>query len=152
MYSLILRSSYFSAHQNRSILALSRHLPRPSMLNLMPYALSSSVNHGLQTSFPNPNLLSMTYRICSQRAGTSQCKWQCNIDNGKVRGIKALTKTLCLDQCYVSRILRLLHLTPPLIEKVIQGSIQEKLYISRVENKFSINGGTTKMQEFHVEA
>ena len=31
-YSFILMSSYFNAHQKRSIFALSKHRPRPSML------------------------------------------------------------------------------------------------------------------------
>ena len=49
-------------------------------------------------------------------------KWQRDIDEGKVRDIKELTEILSLDQSYVSRILRLSHLAPPLIERVINGT------------------------------
>jgi site-specific DNA recombinase len=78
-------------------------------------------------------------------------KWQRDIDEGKVRDIKELTEILSLDQSYVSRILRLAHLAPPLIERVINGTIPENLCISRVRNTIS-NIWDDQLQEFRVEA
>ena len=78
-------------------------------------------------------------------------KWQRDIDEGKVRDIKELTEILSLDQSYVSRILRLAHLAPPLIERVINGTIPENLCIRRVRNTIS-NIWDDQLQEFRVEA
>ena len=78
-------------------------------------------------------------------------KWQRDIDEGKVRDIKELTEILSLDQSYVSRILRLAHLAPPLIKRVINGTIPENLCISRVRNSIS-NNWDDQLQEFRVEA
>ena len=78
-------------------------------------------------------------------------KWQRDIDEGKVRDIKELTEILQLDHSYVSRVLRLAHLAPPLIERVINGTIPENLCISRVRNTIS-NNWDDQLQEFRIEA
>ena len=78
-------------------------------------------------------------------------KWQQDIDEGKVRDIKELTEILNLDQSYVSHLLRLAHLAPPLIERVINGTIPENLCISRVRNTIS-NNWDGQLRGFRVEA
>ena len=78
-------------------------------------------------------------------------KWQRDIDEGKVRDIKELTEILSLDQSYVSRILRLAHLAPPLIEKAINDRMPENLSVARLRKGMS-NNWDDQMQEFRVEA
>ena len=77
--------------------------------------------------------------------------WQRDIDDGKVRDIKELTEILCLDQSYVGRILRLAHLAPPLIEKVINDRMPENLSVARLRKGIS-NNWDDQLQQFRVEA
>ena len=56
MYSLNLISSYFNAHQKRSIFALSRQRPHPSMLIWIPWSWSSITNSELVNWLPRSKL------------------------------------------------------------------------------------------------
>jgi len=124
-------------------------LPNGNILVVVPFDLRVRGN-GKSIILPDGEVADKS-RTAFLMAVARGRKWQRDIDDGKVRDIKELTEILCLDQSYVSRIQRLSHLAPPLIEKVIQGSMPGKLCISRVRNTIS-NIWDDQLQEFRVEA
>ena len=136
-------------NESQSETVKTEMLPNGNVLASIPFDMQIS-RKGKRLVLPDGEVTDKS-RTAFLMAVARGRKWQRDIDKGKVRDIKELTEILQLDHSYVSRVLRLAHLAPPLIEKVINDRMPENMSVARLRKGMS-NNWDDQLQEFRIEA
>lgn len=70
------------------------------------------------------------------QALTKSYRWNKMLDNGEVNSIKALAKSVNCTDSYISRMLRLMYLSPTIIQAIMAGTQPASLNLQRLIHKF----------------